>query len=173
MRTIRILASAAIVAFIVAGCSGDGITAIADESIGPFSVMTSNNVDRPWKGTCDVDATFTSPTTLLITGTCQLAHLGRTTVTAIQTIEVLPSGLIGYTNTATYVAANGDELHTTNVGIGTPSASGLTLAGIETAVGGTGLFGNASGTASLTGAVAFTSATTTTGSYSVDGTLTY
>ena len=157
----------------MSGCSGDRITGTPDNQVKPFSLLTSKNVDRPWKGTCDVDATFTSATTLLITGTCHLAHLGRTSVSAIQTIEVLPSGLIGYTNTATYVAANGDELHTTNLGVATPSASGLTLAGTETAVGGTGRFANASGTASLAGAVAFTSATTTTGSYSLDGTLTY
>lgn len=173
MGTIRSLASATIVAFTVAACSGDRITATPDNSVGPFSLMTSRSVGQPWKGTCDVDASFTSATTLLITGTCQLAHLGRTSVSAIQTIELLPSGLIGYTNTATYVAANGDELHTTNVGVATPSASGLALAGIETAVGGTGRFANASGTASLTGAVAFTSATTTTGSYSLDGKLTH
>lgn len=173
MRTIRRLTSATIVALTIAGCSGDRITATSDTSVESLSLLTSKNVDRPWKGTCNVDASFTSATTLAITGTCQLAHLGRVAVTATQTIELLQSGLIAYTNTATYRAANGDELHTTNIGIATPSASGLALAGTETAVGGTGRFEDASGTASLTGAVAFTSATTTTGSYSLDGTLTY
>lgn len=173
MLTIRNLAAATIVAFTLVGCSGDRITSTPDNFVGPFSLRTSKNVGRPWKGTCDVDASFTSATTLLITGTCHLAHLGRTAISAIQTIEVLPSGLIGYTNTATYVAANGDELHTTDVGVATPSASGLALAGTETASGGTGRFENASGTANLTGAVAFTSATTTKGSYSLDGTLAY
>jgi len=150
-----VLAAAALVAL---ACNNDEVTGVA----------------RPWKGKCDVDASFTSPTTLSITGTCQLApaHLGSTTVSAIQTIEPGPTG-IAYTNTATYTAANGDQLNTTNVGFATPTASGLSLLGTETAVGGTGRFENASGTAALTGAVAFTSATTTTGSYSLDGTLNY
>lgn len=173
MRTIQNLTtSATIVALTLAGCSGEGITGTRDTAVGTLRVLASKNVARPWKGKCKVDASFTSPTTLSITGTCQLAHLGRTTVSAIQTIEPGPTG-IAYTNTATYTAANGDQLNTTNVGFATPTASGLSLLGTETAVGGTGRFENASGTAALTGAVAFTSATTTTGSYSLDGTLNY
>ena len=160
------------IAFTLAGCSSDGITAASDDSVGRLGVSTSKSVARPWKGRCDVNASFTSPTTLSITGTCQLAHLGRTTVSAIQIIEPGPTGIV-YTNAATYTAANGDQLMTTNAGIATPNASGLSLLGIETAAGGTGQFENSSGTATLTGAVAFTSTTTTTGSYFLDGTLNY
>jgi len=159
-------------AFTLAGCASDRVIATSDDSAGSLGVSTSQSVARPWKGRCDVDASFTSPTTLSIAGTCQLAHLGRTTVSAIQTIAPGPTGIV-YTNTATYTSANGDQLITTNAGIATPNASGLSLLGIETAAGGTGRLENSSGTATLAGAVAFTSPTTTTGSYFLDGTLNY
>lgn len=127
---------------------------------------------RPWRGECDVDAVFTSETTLLITGTCNIAHLGRTTVIAHQTIQPGPSGIV-YSNTAIYRAANGDELRTTDVGVATPTATGLSLSGIETAVGGTGRFVNARGSATLEGAVRFTGPSSTTGSYELSGHIEY
>lgn len=172
MRTTRILAApATIVALTLAACSGDRITGSANPSLQSLSLSKSATVERPWKGTCDVDAQFIDATTLLITGTCRLAHLGRTSVSAIQEIVLGPT--IGYTNSATYTAANGDQLLTTNVGTATPTATGLILSGTETAVGGTGRFANASGTAALNGFVAFTGLTTTSGSYSLSGRLSY
>lgn len=159
-------------ALILAGCSGDTIAASADQALKPGGLALSSVVMRPWKGECDVDAVFTSETTLLITGTCNIAHLGRTTVIAEQTIQPGESG-IAYSNTATYRAPNGDELRTTDVGIATPTADGLSLSGVETAVGGTGRFVNASGTATLEGAVRFTGPSSTTGSYELNGHLEY
>jgi hypothetical protein len=156
----------------LAGCSGDGITGQADLSDTPAREFQSPNVERPWTGSCNVVAEFMSETALRITGYCQLAHIGRASVLALQTIVPGASG-IAYTNTTVYTAANGDELHTTNVGVATPSAQGLSLNGIESAAGGTGRFANASGSATLSGAVRFTSATTTIGSYSLVGRLTF
>lgn len=172
MRTIRILAApATFVALTLAGCSGDRITGSSDSALQSLRLSKSASVERPWKGNCHLDAQFIGPTTLSITGTCQLAHLGRTSVSIIQQVVFGP--IIAYTNAATYTAANGDKLYTTNVGTATPTLSGLTLLGTETAVGGTGRFANASGTAALTGAVTFTGPTTTTGGYSLDGRLSY
>ena len=159
---------AALFALTLAACSGESIT----EASGDATVSQSISVERPWSGTCDVAAEFIGETTLRITGSCLLAHIGRADVLAYQTIVPGPSG-IAYTNTAIYTAPNGDELHTTNAGVATPTADGLALNGIETAVGGTGRFENASGTAALTGGVRFTSASTTIGSYTLDGRLTY
>ena len=155
-------------ALALAACSGERIT---EASVGA-TVSQSISVERPWSGSCDVAAQFIGETTLRITGSCLLAHVGRTDIVAYQTIVPGPSG-IAYTNTAIYTAPNGDELHTTNAGVATPTADGLTLSGIETAVGGTGRFANASGTAALNGAVRFTSASTTVGSYTLDGRLTF
>jgi len=162
--------SLSFVALTVAACSGDAI--VAPRSLAPNDISSSSSVARPWKGVCDVDAVFTSETTLLITGTCRLAHLGRTSIIAYQTIEPGASGIV-YTNTATYTAANGDQLRTTNVGVATPTASGLSLSGTETAVGGTGRFTNATGTAHVEGSVAFTGPGSTVGSFEVSGMLEY
>lgn len=172
MHNVQRIAALSFLALTVAACSGDSIVAPVDQSLALKAVAFSSSVARPWKGECEVDAVFTSQTTLLITGTCQLAHLGRTSVTANQTIEAGASG-ITYTNTATYTAANGDQLRTTNAGVATPTATGLLLSGTETAVGGTGRFTNARGTALLEGAVRFTGPNSTTGSYKLNGLLEY
>jgi len=171
MKRLQTLASAMVFSLSLAGCSDNGITDTTSLSASSAS-SHSLGAERPWSGSCDVAAQFISETTLLITGECQLAHLGRASVPEYQTITPGPSG-IGYTNTAVYTAANGDELHTTNIGVATPTAEGLSLNGTETAVGGTGRFANASGSAILVGAVRFTSASTTIGSYSLAGRLSF
>jgi hypothetical protein len=169
MKRLNIQAAlAALCAVTLAACSGERITGAFTRA----TISQSVSVERPWSGNCDVAAEFTGETTLRITGSCQLAHIGRAEVLAYQTIVPGPSG-IAYTNTAIYTAPSGDELHTTNVGVATPTADGLALSGIETANGGTGRFENASGTAALTGGVRFTSASTTIGSYTLNGRLTY
>lgn len=158
MRTILKRAlPATLVAFTLAGCSGDNIAA-------PF--------EREWNGGCDVEATFTSATQLTIGGVCDIADLGPMKVVAFQTIVPGPE-TIAYTNTTVYSLPNGDELHTTNVGVATPTSYGLSLSGVETAVGGTGRLKRASGTATLTGGVTFSSPSTTSGSYTLAGRLTY
>jgi hypothetical protein len=173
MKRFQTAASFAVVlSLALAGCSADGVTD-ASNLRGSFSNSThSLSVERPWGGSCYVAAEFIGETTLRIIGECHLAHIGRASVLEYQTIVPGPSG-IAYTNTAVYTAPNGDELHTTNVGVATPTADGLSLNGIETAVGGTGRFENASGTATLAGSVRFTSASTTIGSYTLDGRLSF
>ncbi len=171
MRTIRaITASATLLALSITACSSGDIAAPVDAS--RQKSAASAVVERPWKADCTVDARFTSGTTLTIEGTCQMAHLGRTTVLMYQTVSEAPGGF-AYTNTTTYTAANGDELRTTGVGMATFTPTGLSLAGTETAAGGSGRFANASGSATQTGAVQFVDPSTTTGNYSAAGRLTY
>lgn len=173
MKRLQTLASfATVLSLTLVGCSADDVTGASDLRSGTDNTAQSINVERPWSGSCDVAAEFIGETTLRITGECQLAHIGRASVLAYQTIVPGPSG-IAYTNTAVYTAPNGDELHTTNVGVATPTADALLLDGIETAVGGTGRFENASGSATLAGSVRFTSASTTLGSYTLDGRLSF
>lgn len=171
MKSIRNLVASVTVAVSLAGCSGDSITATPDNSLAPLSVSASAAVARPWKGTCDAEAVFTSGNTLLITGTCQLAHLGRTTLVATETVEPQAGGFY-VRRAATYTAANGDQLRTTAAGVALykPDFSGLLLAYIETADGGTGRFSGATGTATLTGATSFA---TLKGYWTFDGTLGY
>jgi hypothetical protein len=129
-------------------------------------------VERPWKGRCDIEARFTGPTTVLITGTCQLAHLGRATVVTEETISRETGTLL---TTTTYTAANGDLLYVTGRANLTPNGDGsATIIGTWTAVGGTGRFAGASGTA----AYAETARPdpergVAIGSYTLDGRLTY
>lgn len=176
MRTMRrFTLPATLVASTLAGCSTDTITSSGNATLDAIAIRTAANVDRPWKGTCAVRAEFLTQNTLLIQGTCQLAHLGRTSVREEQTIGAPDpgTGVIQYINVATYTTANGDQLRVLGVGSATPSATGLTLLGTETADGGTGRFANATGTATLRGAVSFTGPASTSGFYSLDGTLNY
>jgi hypothetical protein len=131
-------------------------------------------VATPWRGECETRFVPTGPTTLLITGTCHLAHLGRATLVAEQTLVPGPNGL-QYTNTATYTAANGDLLRTTNTGSALPTAdgTGVVLAGVETAVGGTGRFTRAEGSATLTGTAYLAGPAAGTGTFTVEGMLRY
>ena len=110
MRTIRLAMSATLIALALTGCSTTDITAGDAPALSQPRLSQSTGVERPWKGDCEVYAQFTSATTLTFAGTCHLAHLGRTTVVAYQTITAVPTGFT-FTNTATYTAANGDELH--------------------------------------------------------------
>jgi hypothetical protein len=175
MRLRRLsLAVSALVATSLMACS-DAPTAARPPVPSPHAARAAAApVSRPMKGRCDVVARFTSETTIEFSGTCELAHLGRVSVVASQLLVPGP-GPIPFTNTATYTAANGDALYTTDTGVGTPTADGLgiLLEATQTVVGGTGRFAEASGTATLRGAVLFTGPTTTVGGYAIDGQLTY
>jgi len=163
---------AAIASVAITACSSDQIVGATSASFSSKPVSSAMSVERPWRGECDVAAQFISEFTLRISGSCQLAHIGRASVVEYQTITPGPSG-IAYTNTAVYTSADGDELNTTNIGVAIPNADGLSLSGTETAVGGTGRFANATGSATLLGAVRFTGPSTTVGSYTLEGRLTY
>lgn len=172
MKSIRNLAAfVSVAALPLMACSGDRITAITDDSLPPLSVSASASTERPLKGTCDGEGVFTSPNTLLITGSCQLAHLGQTAFVATETVQPRADGF-DVQRSSTFTAANGDELRTvaTGVALYKPDFSGLLLSYTETANGGTGRFAAASGTASVTGETFFA---TGKGSWAYDGSLIY
>ena len=176
MRILNSLAPPAVlIAISLIGCSPDTIAANREGSPGSLPVAASANVNRPWSGSCNVFPVFTSQTTVTYTGTCQLAHLGRVSVSADQTIGAPDptTGVITYTNVVVYTAANGDQLRVLGVGTGAPSAIGLTLLGAETADGGTGRFADASGSATIAGEVRFAGPPPVVGFYAVEGTLNY
>ena len=157
-----------------AACGTDRPTSLATEP--PFAARGTNTgepVERPWGGRCEFSAERLAPTLIRITGTCQLAHLGRTEYVNLQTI--VPGPVTQFTNSTTYTAANGDVLSTTAVGTATPAdgASRLILAATETVQGGTGRFADASGEAALAGATFLTGPAARTGFYELTGTIAY
>ena len=158
----------------LAACDHAGSLLLAPESVASLARSAQGPVATPWKGECETRFEPTGPTTLMISGTCHLAHLGRATLVAEQSLVPGPDGL-GYTNTATYTAANGDQLRTTNTGSALPTTdgTGFLLTGVETAVGGTGRFARAEGSATITGTAYLAGPAAGTGTFAVEGTLRY
>jgi hypothetical protein len=157
----------------VTACDAPGVLPV-EPSATPLLAARAEPVDHPWAGRCETVFTPTGPLTIEITGICQLAGLGRVALVAEQELVPGPTG-IALSNTATYTAANGDVLRTTNVGIGTPASDfpGVLLTGTETAVGGTGRFAEATGTATILGSAVLAGPAANTGEFTVSGTLRY
>jgi hypothetical protein len=78
-------------------------------------------------------------------GTCELSHLGRSSLDGVLEINLL---LGTQTGSRTFTAANGDELYATVAGSSAPIGPGLIgFSATFTFTGGTGRFTSASGTA--------------------------
>lgn len=181
MQAIRNLAASAIIAaFTLTGCS-DG----HENPAGPFSDLSvsagkgaGQTVSRPAGGNCEttvqVVAPFPGPTNpilnLEIGGVCTLKHLGRSTLFAIQTVD-LRTGVIF--NTGTYTAANGDRIVAEFNGSDDPSDAVIAFTGTETYLSGTGRFVNVSGSSLLEGTASFTGPSTLAGEFTTSGTITY
>lgn len=158
LRKLQSVAAMVVMACALVRCGGD---------------LVSSVVEGPWLADCQVTATITNPTTLAITGSCPFTSIGPMRVTTTQTIRTRASGVVDYENVTTYTALDGDELRASSVGTATPTDTGLNLAGVEKAKGGTGKYKNASGQATLAGTVKYLSATSTSGSYRFSGKLAY
>ena len=86
-----------------------------------------------------------------VTGTCQLAHLGRVTYDFVHVIDFTASPITFTTTKLTFTAANGDVLRAPGVGFAFPNAEGFAVAGTYTFDGGTGRFTNATGYVNFVG----------------------
>ena len=164
----------AVAASFAAACGTDGPAVLATQPPSAARLAsTGAPVARPWGGRCEFRAERLAPTLIRISGTCQLAHLGRAEYVNLQTI--VPGPVTQFTNATTYTAANGDVLYTTAVGTATPADGGarLILAATETVRSGTGRFIGASGEAALTGATFLTGPAARTGFYELTGTIEY
>jgi len=75
----------------------------------------------------------------------------------------------------TYTAANGDLLLTANTGTVLPTGdgTGVLLSGVETAIGGTGRFARAAGSATVAGTAFLAGPAAGTGTITIEGTLRY
>jgi hypothetical protein len=131
---------------------------------------------RPAGGECIttfVPSDFTYPLlTVRIDGVCHLRHLGRATMQATQIINVT-DGL--FSNTTTYVAADGDKLRTTFAGVPTSALGSpdVTFRGEEHFVGGTGRFSEASGRTVAEGSATVEPDQSGGGAYRMKGWITY
>jgi hypothetical protein len=154
----RLFASAALATILLApGCTPDA--AMAPE--GPLrSQLSHQAADVPIQGRCETDTQVidmqfgpTGPThvTIVITGTCQLSHLGRSTTSAVQVVD-LTTGTFAAEDVV-YVAANGDLLRATHTGMITSAGAdnSLTFTGTQSFGGGTGRFTSATGSAEFVG----------------------
>jgi hypothetical protein len=140
-------------------------------------VVTTNTAspsapERPFHGSCALSFEILEIDFPILrqrdTGTCQLAHLGRSLFDGELVINLITRTQEG---TRTFTAANGDELYASVVGASTPAGPGLiAFSATFTFTGGTGRFENASGTATGTGVANQTTGAT---SVSLHGALRY
>ena len=167
--------SAALIAVAVTACADTVPTTIADPLPGVSSANAHASVAE-LKVFGDCETVFAPPPFPLPpairqidTGTCRIAHLGRSAFYAEEDI----SFATGSSTSADvrFTAANGDVLRATSVGVFVPNAPGVRISGVLTFAGGTGRFANATGEARIEGQVDFS--TNTTRFSFVDGWLTY
>jgi hypothetical protein len=112
----------------------------------------AHGTDRPFKGTETVTAVINVVAgTGNINGTFRYAHLGSGAFHAETTLTPLTPTITHIAGMNTYVAANGDELFTTIAGTSTVTSTGSEVTIVDTITGGTGRFGDASGTFTVMG----------------------
>ena len=151
----------------VSGCAQLESPVAPQKTIATLAPATANLVTRPWEGSCAGTGIIRSDgITLDITGTCQLSHLGRTTMVGVETLGAVLNAV------HTFTTANGDLLHTTTTGYAVlkPDFSGVNFFNTETITGGTGRFANASGVATRNGSSNFSDGS---GTWEIVGTITY
>jgi hypothetical protein len=97
--------------------------------------------ELPFQGTLQASETADGALRHLV-GTGEATHLGRFTLTAELTVTSPPPGASG---TATWTAANGDEIFTTVIGQGVVTFPVLAVVETHSITGGTGRFDGTSG----------------------------
>jgi hypothetical protein len=122
---------------------------LAVAALNPATALgKAHGTDRPVKGTSTSTSTVNVATGIGISdGSGQVSHLGAFTFHNDFSGFTLTGNTFTWTQTATIVAANGDEIFATAVGTGTllpNNTSEATL--VSTFTGGTGRFADASGT---------------------------
>ena len=171
----RAVLAAALIAAAVTACADAAPTTSTDPLPSVSSVKSRASVtELRVVGDCETEFApppFPLPPAIrqIDTGTCRIAHLGRSAFYAEQDI----SFATGSSTSADvrFTAANGDVLRATSVGVFVPNGPGVRISGVLTFAGGTGRFVNATGEARIEGQVDFI--TNTTRFSFVDGWLTY
>ncbi|HSJ65134.1 MAG TPA: hypothetical protein VK922_14675 [Gemmatimonadaceae bacterium] len=168
----RSSAASAALLTLLAACTAAPAPTSPDASV---SLMNGNAkpVSRPIRGSCSL--AFNPPPQppppvfhQVDTGTCIIAHLGKTAFYGEQDINFFAGTQSGWRR---LTSANGDELH--GIHSGTSSLIGPGLVGFSatmTIVGGTGRFEGATGSLQLDGVASLAAQST---QVSMNGTITY
>jgi hypothetical protein len=135
--------------FLAVACAGGGPNAPTSPSIaagaGNAATAATGGSELPFRGT--LDATETEDGTLHhLVGSGNATHLGRFTLEANFTVD---SATATGSGTATWTAANGDQLFTTETGHAVVTFPTAAISETHTITGGTGRFADASGSISI------------------------
>jgi hypothetical protein len=157
----------------LAACSADIPTSVR---LAPSQELATkaSQTSSPIQGRCALTVLSTTPYPAppvfrqVAEGTCELAHLGRTTVHFIQVVNF--GNGTQQSLALSYAAANGDVLQAASVGTSVPNATGVSFTSTITFVGGTGRFMNATGSARAEGSANLVSGTS---QYLLDGSISY
>jgi hypothetical protein len=172
MRKLWLLGTAGVVAGALTSCANDPTGPVADR---PSTAITAAAPSRVISGRCNTsyevsNQVFLPPPnedvlvslTATHTGTCLIAHLGRTTLANVETVVFDESGVHLSGNAVTFTAANGDQLRASETAdLGAFDAEGgFTATGTWTFSGGTGRFAGASGRVDFIGSGSVVTSTT-------------
>ena len=148
MKQLKFLA-AIITACLLFSCQKD---VLQDEELSNNLAMAANSnqeKELPFKGTYITASEVLQPPPFLqtrITGAGNASHLGSSSFVAVSTLNFTTPPPFQLGGTATFTAANGDEIYTSFTGTATPNQDGtLNVSMLHIITGGTGRFQHASG----------------------------
>ena len=129
---------------VAAACGDTPVTSpTAPSSTLPGTASASRGSELPFRGTLQATETVVDGLNRL-SGTGEATHLGHFTMLSVFT--VIPPPVSTASGTATWTAANGDEISTTVSGQAVVTFPTAAIAETHTITGGTGRFADASGT---------------------------
>lgn len=149
MKQLRSL-SVIIVSCILLSCQKEVIQDEKDlNNILSMAANSNQEKELPFKGTYITASEILQPPPFLqtrITGAGNASHLGNSSFVAVSTLNFTTPPPFQLGGTATFTAANGDEIFTSFAGTATPNQDGtLNVSMNHTITGGNGRFENASG----------------------------
>ena len=125
---------------------------IQDEELSNNLAMAANSNQQkelPFKGTYITSSEILQPPPFLqtrITGAGNASHLGNSSFVAVSSLNFTTPPPFQLGGTATFTAANGDEIYTSFTGTATPNQDGsLNVSMVHIITGGNGRFQHASG----------------------------
>ena len=124
-----------------AGTSPSAPTALSSTILGAAVTEARGGSELPFRGTLQATETEGAPHRL--NGAGEATHLGRFTLTSEFTVTPPPASTAS--GTATWTAANGDEISTSTAGQAVITFPVAAIAETHTIIGGTGRFADASG----------------------------